>query len=137
MGAIGAFFLAFWAPLAYKGHMAATLITVAETPLFMRQAERIWSHAEHDEFVDYIAGNPEAGDVVPETGGIRKVRWSREGAGKRGGVRVVYFFHDLDRPLYLLMIYAKARKEDLSAVEKRTVRQLAAVLKVRTRSREK
>jgi hypothetical protein len=117
--------------------MAATLITVAETPLFLRQAEKVWSRAEHDEFVDYIAGNPEAGDVVPETGGIRKVRWSREGAGKRGGVRVIYVFHDPDRPLYLLMVYAKARKEDLSADEKRTVRQLAAALKAGTRRREK
>jgi RelE toxin of RelE / RelB toxin-antitoxin system len=115
--------------------MVATLITVAETPLFLRQAERVWSPAQHDEFVDYIAGNPEAGDVIPESGGIRKVRWGREGAGKRGGVRVIYFFHHPDRPLYLLMVYAKARKEDLSADEKRTVRQLAAVLKMRSREK--
>lgn len=109
--------------------MAVRLITVAETPLFLRQAEKIWSRGEHDEFIDYIAGNPEAGDVIPETGGIRKVRWGREGSGKRGGVRVIYLFHDPERPLYLLTVYAKARKEDLSADEKRTVRQLAAVLK--------
>jgi hypothetical protein len=113
------------------------LITVAETPLFLRQAEKIWSRDEHDEFVDYIAGNPEAGDVIPETGGIRKVRWAREGAGKRGGARVIYFFYDPDRPLYLLMAYVKARKEDLSADEKRTIRQLAAVLKGKTGSRKK
>jgi hypothetical protein len=42
-------------------------------------------------FVDFIARNPEAGDVIPETGGVRKIRWSRQGSGKRGGVRVVYF----------------------------------------------
>jgi hypothetical protein len=113
------------------------LITVAETPLFLRQVEKIWSHDERDEFVDYIAGNPEAGDVIPETGGIRKVRWAREGAGKRGGARVIYFFYDTDRPLYLLMAYVKARKEDLSADEKRTIRQLAALLKGKTGSRKK
>jgi hypothetical protein len=117
--------------------MVARLITVAETSLFLRQAEKVWSRGEHDEFVGYIAGNPEAGDVIPETGGVRKVRWSREGAGKRGGARVVYFFHDPNRPLYLLMVYAKARKEDLSADEKRTVRQFAAAMKGRTGSREK
>jgi hypothetical protein len=84
--------------------MAVRLITVAETPLFLRQAEKVWSRQEHDEFVDYIAGDPEAGDVIPETGGIRKVRWGREGTGKRGGARVIYFFHAPDRPLYLLMV---------------------------------
>ena len=113
--------------------MVTRLITVAETPLFLRQAEKIWSRRERNEFVDYIAGHPEAGDVIPGTGGIRKVRWGREGAGKRGGARVIYFFHDTDRPLYLLMIYAKARKEDLSAEKKRTVRQLAAMLKGRSK----
>ena len=113
--------------------MVTRLITVAETPLFLRQAEKIWSRRERNEFVDYIAGHPEAGDVIPGTGGIRKVRRGREGAGKRGGARVIYFFHDTDRPLYLLMIYAKARKEDLSAEEKRTVRQLAAMLKGRSK----
>ena len=109
--------------------MPEKLITVAETPLFVRQAEKVWGDTEREEFVDYIAGNPKAGDVIPETGGVRKVRWSREGAGKRGGARVIYFYADAGRPLYLLMVYAKARKEDLSAQEKRTVRGLAAVLK--------
>jgi hypothetical protein len=50
------------------------LITVAETPLFIRQAEALWSEAEREEFVDYIAHNPEAGDLIPDTGGVRKVR---------------------------------------------------------------
>jgi hypothetical protein len=53
----------------------------------------------------------------------------RAGGGKRGGARVIYFFHDAGRPLYLLMVYAKARREDLTPDEKRTVRALAAVLK--------
>jgi hypothetical protein len=70
--------------------MVARLMTVGETPLFVRQAEKVWSRGEHDEFVDYIAGNPEAGDVIPETGGVRKVRWGKEGVGKRGGARVIF-----------------------------------------------
>jgi len=53
------------------------------------------------EFVNYIACNPEAGDVIPESGGVRKVRWSRSGAGKRGGARVIYFYHDDTRPLFI------------------------------------
>jgi hypothetical protein len=111
--------------------MASRLITVAETPLFVRQAEAVWDDDERVEFVTFIAANPAAGDVIPGTGGVRKVRWSRAGTGKRGGVRVVYFYHDADRPLYLLMVYAKARQEDLTSTEKRSVRELTALLKGR------
>jgi hypothetical protein len=105
------------------------LITVAETALFVRQAEKVWSDAEREDFVSYIASNPKVGDVIPETGGVRKVRWNKKGSGKRGGARVVYFYANPGRPLYLLMVYAKAKKEDLSADEKRAVRSLATVLK--------
>ncbi|MGH8638781.1 MAG: type II toxin-antitoxin system RelE/ParE family toxin [Burkholderiales bacterium] len=104
-------------------------ITVAETPLFVRQAEAVWDDAEREAFVSFIARNPRAGDLIPETGGVRKIRWTQAGTGKRGGVRVIYFYHDAGRPLYLLMVYAKARRENLTADEKRTVRKFAAELK--------
>lgn len=109
--------------------MPRKLITVAETPLFVRQAEKVWDEGERQAFIDFIAANPEAGDVIPETAGVRKVRWARTGMGKRGGTRVIYFYHDPVRPLYLLMVYAKAQRENLTADEKRAVRKLAAVLK--------
>lgn len=115
--------------------MAEGLITVAETPVFLRQAREVWSEDEHEEFVLYIAGNPDAGDVIADTGGVRKVRWKRAGSGKRGGVRVIYFFHDRDRPLYLLLVYAKGRQEDLDPDEKRAVRELAIIIKGRGRKR--
>lgn len=118
----------YWAPLAYT-RVWRRLITVVETQLFIRQAHDVWSDAEREEFVNFIARNPEAGAVIPETGGVRKVRWARAGKGKRGGARIVYFYNDAERPLYLLMVYAKARQENLTADEKRTVRNLAAVLK--------
>jgi hypothetical protein len=76
-------------------------ITVAET-LFIRQAADVLSDEERSTFVDFIARNPEAVDVIPETGGVRKIRWSRQGSGKRGGVRVAYFYYRSDVPLYLL-----------------------------------
>jgi hypothetical protein len=113
--------------------MAAGLITVAETPVFVRQAKEVWSDAEREEFILFIAANPGGGDLIPDTGGVRKVRWGRAGGGKRGGVRVITFFHDIGRPLYLLMVYAKGRQEDLSADEKRAVRDLAAILKSKKR----
>jgi mRNA-degrading endonuclease RelE of RelBE toxin-antitoxin system len=126
---IGIFPLDIWASLAYKHSVSQRLITVAETPLFVRQATDVWDDAEREAFVNFIAGNPEAGDVIPETGGVRKIRWGGSGKGRRGGVRVIYFYHNAHRPLYLLMVYAKARREDLAPDEKRTVRKLAVLLK--------
>jgi hypothetical protein len=104
-------------------------IAVAETHLFGRQAAALWNDAERDAFIDYIARNPEAGDVIPDTGGVRKVRWTRRGMGKRGGARVIYFFFRSDRPLYLLLAYAKAQREDMTPMQKRDVRRLTAALR--------
>ena len=109
--------------------MQTRLLTVVETPSFMRQAEKIWDEETLNAFVDHIARNPEAGDLIPGTGGIRKIRWARKGSGKRGGARVIYFYHHMDAPLYLLMAYAKAKQEDMSADEKKAVSALAERLK--------
>jgi hypothetical protein len=109
--------------------MQTRLITVAETHMFRRQAEKIWNEAELAALVDHLALNPEDGDVIPGTGGIRKLRWGKAGTGKRGGVRVIYFFHHTDMPLYLLLAYAKAQATDLTPDEKRTLSALAAALK--------
>ena len=99
--------------------MTTRLITVAETLPFLRQAASLWGEDERNTFVDYIARNPEAGDVIPDSGGVRKVRRSRSGTGKRGGVRVIYFYHDDTMPLYLLLIYAKTQRENWTQDEKR------------------
>lgn len=109
--------------------MTVRPVTVIETPLFVRQADSIWDDGEREELIDFIARHPEAGDIIPETGGVRKMRWSRRGTGKRGGVRVIYFFHHHDRPLYLLLAYAKARREDLTPDDKRAVQRFVATLK--------
>ena len=81
------------------------------------------------------ATNPEAGDVIPEPGGIRKLRWSRPGTGKRGGVRVIYFYHDGTMPLYLLLIYAKAQRENWTQDEKRRAQALTASIRQAHRRR--
>jgi hypothetical protein len=109
--------------------MWTKLLGVAETALFSRQAESVWSHDERSGFIDFIARNPEAGDVIPDTGGVRKVRWGRQGSGKRGGARVIYFYQNMDTPLYLLMVYAKAQRENLSPDEKRGAQELVTRLK--------
>src|SRR5438067_12375043 len=82
--------------------------------VFIRQAAAVWTEEERSEFVDFIARNPEVGDLIPQSGGVRKVRWTRRGSGKRGGARVIYFYYTADMPLYLLMMYAKAQRDDLS-----------------------
>lgn len=86
--------------------------TVAETEIFQRYSVQIWSPEERVEFVDWIAANPLAGDVIPSSGGCRKVRWSRAGMGKRGGARVVYF-NGQDGRIWLLIAYAKAKFDNL------------------------
>jgi mRNA-degrading endonuclease RelE of RelBE toxin-antitoxin system len=115
--------------MAYILPVSSIPITVVELPLFQQMAERLWNDAEREAFVDFISRNPEVGDVIPETGGVRKVRWRRQGTGKRGGVRVIYFYHDAQIPLFLMLIYAKAQREDMTADQKKQVRALAAALR--------
>lgn len=62
-----------------------------ETPTFQREAAKLWSDEERETFVDFIATNPEAGDVIPGADGARKLRRQRSGMGKRSGARVIYF----------------------------------------------
>ncbi len=114
--------------------MWTRLLTVVELTTFLRAAAKVWGDDERAEFVDFVAANPEAGDVIPETGGLRKVRWGRQGTGKRGGVRVIYYYYDMGSPLYLITVYAKAAREDLTPDEKRTLTALAAELKRQGRS---
>jgi hypothetical protein len=68
-----------------------TVRTVIEIPTFKKQADAIWTTHEREAFIDFIAENPDAGDVIPGADGARKVRWQRQGAGNRGGARVIYF----------------------------------------------
>ena len=91
------------APLASIRAVANLPVTVIETPQFARQADEVWTASERHAFIDHIARNPQAGDLIAGTGGVRKLRWSRPGIGKRGGVRVIYFCHQPTTPLYLLM----------------------------------
>lgn len=104
-------------------------LTVVETDTFLKQSATVWADDERAMFVDYIARNPEIGDIIPETGGVRKVRWGRQGSGKRGGVRVIYFYLHINAPLYLLLIYAKARQSDLTPEAKQVVQALSGRLK--------
>jgi hypothetical protein len=109
--------------------MSSVPLTVIETPQFVRQADAVWTDEERQEFVDFIARNPEVGDVIPNTGGVRKVRWRRAGTGKRGGARVIYFYHNPATPLFLIMVYAKAVREDVAPEAKKALAEFAARIK--------
>ena len=109
--------------------MSSVPITVVELPIFQRLARDVWDDGEREAFVDFIARNPESGDVIPETGGVRKVRWRRQGIGKRGGARVVYFYHDPRMPIFLMLVYDKAQRENMTPDEKKQVRVLGTAIK--------
>lgn len=115
--------------MAYSGGVADKVyITVVETPSYLRRAEKLLSESERAEVVTLVAEDPECGALLRGTGGVRKVRFAREGGGKSGGFRVVYFFHDMDMPLYLLTIFAKNTKSKLSQAETNQLRELTRAL---------
>ena len=89
------------------------MYTIIETPLFSRLWPDYWSEDERTEFAAFLSSNPEAGDVVPGSGGCRKVRWSRARTGKRGGVRVIYFNRLPQCLIVLLLIYAKSAQDNI------------------------
>lgn len=105
------------------------LITVAEMPEYIRRAARLLSQWERSDVIDYVAATPKAGDLIQGTGGVRKLRWTRGGRGKSGGVRVIYYFHSEAIPLYLLTVFGKGEKADLNQAERNELAKLVQVLK--------
>lgn len=104
-------------------------ITVYRAPAFERHAADLLGSQAVEEFVDFIAANPLAGSVIEGTGGMRKLRWSRPGMGKRGGVRVIYYYHSDATPLGLFTVYGKGVKDTISAAEKAAFRKIISDIK--------
>lgn len=94
-------------------------VSVTEFAGYQRRADTLLTADEQDAVVDLIAYEPTRGDVIPGTGGLRKLRIAVGGSGKRGGARVIYYFYNEDFPVLLLALYAKNEKSDLSAREKK------------------
>lgn len=105
------------------------MLTVAETPIFTRQTEKLFTEDEKRELIDHLSAFPLSGDEIPGTGGVRKLRFAVSGRGKRGGARIVYYYLDDSLPLYALLAYAKNDRGDLTPDEKRAVSGLAAAIK--------
>lgn len=90
------------------------MLTVVESPIFQRLWPRYWDEDERAEFASYIARHPDAGSVIRGSGGVRKVRWTREGTGKSGGVRIIYLTRNEAGEVYLLTLYAKSASANMS-----------------------
>ena len=102
------------------------LHTVVELPEFLRRAKAIMSEEERAALVDYIAANPEAG--VSLGGGLRKVRFARQGGGKSGGYRTIHVFGGAEMPIFLVTVFAKNEKDNLSRAEQAELISLGKVL---------
>ena len=115
--------LALYTLKAYTRFVLSIPMTVVETPGFQREAAALTGE-ERTEMITFLAQNPEAGDIMAGTGGARKLRWRASGRGKRGGARVIYYYHNETLPLFLLNVFAKNEKANLTKAEQNEMKLL-------------
>lgn len=97
--------------------------TVVEIPEYLAAAKRAgMTDDEREAVVSYIAANPQAGDIMPDTGGCRKVRIAKGGKGKSGGYRVVTYYANEDEPVYLMTVISKGKQANLTQKQKNELR---------------
>ena len=103
--------------------------TVIETPAYLRAADEAgMTDRQRELAVLSLAESPQAGAVMPETGGCRKLRIAKEGSGKSGGYRVITYFGGNDLPVFLLTVFSKGQKADLSKAERNALAKLTKTL---------
>src|SRR5260370_7614574 len=112
------------------------MISIVELELFEEDAEKIFTQKERNDLTDFIAANPHFGDVMAGTGGVRKLRWGVGAKGKRGGARVIYYFRDLNIPVFLLAVYKKGERIDLTMAEREEMRHLVDQLVIENQARQ-
>ena len=103
-------------------------MAVVEMPEFLDRAKTILTEAERAALVAHLGANPDVGQLIPGTDGVRKIRWGTAGQGKRGGARVIYYYYNESIPLFVLDIYAKNQKTGLSEADKRSLKRLLPIL---------
>ena len=91
------------------------MFTFIESSAFERVCPVYLDDDEYAELQQFMMQNPETGQVVPGSGGVRKLRWARQGMGKRGGLRVIYFVRYAPNEFWMLTLYAKAKRDDVPA----------------------
>jgi len=103
--------------------------TVVELPEFIKCAKKLGlSEEEREAIVDLIASDPMIGDEISGTGGMRKLRIAGKGKGKSGGYRAITFFSGVDVPVFLITIYGKSQKENITDAEKNVMKSLASAI---------
>ena len=103
--------------------------TIVELPEFLKKSDKLLTDSERQSIINYLASHPESGVLIQGTGGIRKLRWSAQGKGKGGGVRVVYYYHNETMPLFLLTVFGKGEKANLSKSERNKLASLMLLLR--------
>ena len=101
------------------------MLTFIELQGFSKRRQALLPDDEFRAFQEILINDPEAGDTISGTGGFRKIRWSRPGTGKRGGVRVIYYNVTIKGRIYLALIYPKNEQDGLSQEQKKMLRQVA------------
>ncbi len=99
-------------------------ISVVETQSWIAKSKKIFSEEEQFKIITFIAENPTVGDLIPDTGGVRKLRWGVEGRGKRGGARIIYYYHSPLMPIHLITAFAKNEQSDLTPADRSALRPL-------------
>ena len=102
--------------------------TITELPEYIKRSEVLLNQQECKDVIDYLAEHPKAGDMMEGTGGIRKLRWSHGNKGKSGGVRIIYYYHDKRIPLYLLTMFGKNERANLSKADRNSLAKLVDIL---------
>ncbi|MEI8123192.1 MAG: type II toxin-antitoxin system RelE/ParE family toxin [bacterium] len=105
------------------------MLTFTEHPIFTRRIMELLSDEEYREFQSELAANPDAGDVIPGLGGLRKIRLALPGRGKRGGARVLYLLFVRAETVFLLYAFTKGEFEDLPTDKRRVIRGLVEEIK--------
>lgn len=99
-------------------------MVIVETRTFTARIGGLLSDEQYRELQLHLARRPTAGNIIPGTGGLRKVRWGAKGRGRRGGCRVIYFWHVASNRLLMLFAFAKSERVDLTAAQKKVLRQI-------------
>jgi hypothetical protein len=118
----------FLFPVIHWIILVAMLTTVTELPEYIRRVNELLNEAERKAIIDYLAAHPRSGNIMEGTGGIRKLRWARGDKGKSGGVRIIYYYHDQRIPLYLLTVFGKNEKANVTKSERNELAKLVAML---------
>jgi hypothetical protein len=101
-----------------------THVYVVETSIFTKKIQTLLNNEDYQEFQIALVNRPSAGVIIPGSGGLRKVRWARPGSGKRGGVRVIYYWAVKEDQILMLFVFAKNEQDDLLPNQLRILRKL-------------